>query len=109
MNNQYHCTDTFIDSLKINPMYKTYIPTAFTPNDDGDNDYFYPSVIGGNDYNMKIYDRWGCIIYNEDNGKWDGTMNDKFIVSGLYSYSISLFDFKDKPFIYIGIVTLIKY
>ena len=33
---------------------------------DSDNDYFYPSIIGGNNYNMKIYDRWGGIIYNED-------------------------------------------
>ena len=57
---------------------------------------------------MKIYDRWGGLIFNEDNGKWDGMMNEKFVVSGLYSYSISVFDFRDKPFIYTGTVTLIK-
>ena len=92
----------------INPKYNIYIPNAFTPNNDGDNDYFFPSVIGANRYNMKIYDRWGGLIYNADNGKWNGMINEKFAVSGLYSYSISVFDFRDKPFIYTGIVTLIK-
>jgi gliding motility-associated-like protein len=108
ITNQYNCTDSVIDNLVINPVYNAYIPTAFTPNDDGDNDYFYPSIIGGNNYNMKIYDRWGGVIYNEDNGKWDGTMNNNFIISGLYSYSVTVFDFKNKPFIYTGLVTLIK-
>jgi gliding motility-associated-like protein len=108
ITNQYNCTDSVIETLVINPVYNTFIPLAFTPNDDGDNDYFYPSIIGGNNYNMKIYDRWGGIIYNEDNGKWNGTMNNDFIISGLYSYSITVFDFKDKPFIYTGLVTLIK-
>ena len=108
ITNQYNCTDSVIETLVINPVYNTFIPLAFTPNDDGDNDYFYPSIIGGNNYNMKIYDRWGGIIYNEDNGKWDGKMNTNFIINGLFSYSITVFDFKDKPFNYTGLVTLIK-
>ena len=57
---------------------------------------------------MKIYDRWGGIIYNEDNGKWNGTQNDKMINNGLYVYSILIYDFKNKPFIYTGLVTLVK-
>ena len=108
ITNQYNCTDSLIKSLVINPIYKTHIPTAFSPNGDGYNDYFYPETIGGNSYNMKIYSRWGGIIYDVDNGKWDGTMNNNFIIGGLYSYSITVFDFKDKPFIYTGLVTLIK-
>ena len=89
-------------------MCYTYIPSSFTPNDDGINDYFYPSVIGGNNYNMIIYDRWGGVIYNEDNGKWDGILKNNLINSGVYSYSITVLDFKNKPFIYTGIITLIK-
>ena len=53
---------------------------------------------------MKIYDRWGGIIYNEDNGKWNGTQNDKMINNGLYAYSILIYDFKNKPFIYIDLI-----
>ena len=57
---------------------------------------------------MRIYDRWGSIIYNEDNSKWDGTLKNNTIAGGLYSYSITVYDFKDKPFIYTGIITLLK-
>jgi gliding motility-associated-like protein len=108
ITNMYQCTDSVINELIINPVYVTFIPDAFTPNNDGDNDYFYPSIIGGNDYNMKIYNRWGGIIYNEDNGKWDGKLNNNAVEQGLYSYSILVNDFKNKPFIYTGILSLIK-
>ena len=108
VTNQYNCTDSLISELIVNPKYSIYIPNAFTPNNDGDNDYFFPSVIGANRYNMKIYDRWGGLIYNADNGKWDGMINEKFVVNGLYSYSISVFDFRGKPFVYTGLITLVK-
>ena len=91
--------------LTINPIYRTYIPSSFTPNNDNVNDYFYPSIIGMNYYNMKIYDRWGGIIYNEDNGKWDGKINND-LIAGVYAYSITVLDFKDKPFIYTGLITI---
>jgi len=108
ITNMYQCTDSVIKDLTINPIYITFIPDAFTPNNDGDNDYFYPSIIGGSDYNMKIYNRWGEIIYNEDNGAWNGKLNNKTVQNGTYSYTILVSDFKDKPFIYTGNVTLIK-
>jgi hypothetical protein len=62
---------------------------------------------GFNSYNMKIFDRWGGIIFDEDDLAWDGNTNGK-IIGGLYSYSIKILDFKDKPFIYTGIVNLIR-
>ena len=108
ITNIYGCTDSVINQLTINPVYSIFIPGAFTPNDDGDNDYFYPVIIGENSYNMKIYNRWGEIIYNEDNKKWDGTINDNVIPNEIYPYSISVFDFNDRLFIYSGLVNLIR-
>ena len=108
ITNIYGCTDSVINQLTINPVFSIFIPGAFTPNDDGDNDYFYPVIIGENSYNMKIYNRWGEIIYNEDNKKWDGTINDNVIPNEIYPYSISVFDFNDRLFIYSGLVNLIR-
>ena len=108
ITNQYSCNDSLILDLVINPVYNIYIPSSFTPNNDGTNDDFFPSVIGANKYNMKIYDRWGGVIYDRDNGKWDGILNNNLVNSGVYSYSITVLDFNDKPFIYTGIITLIK-
>ena len=108
ITNLLGCTDSVINQLNINPIYSTIIPSTFTPNDDGYNDFFFPVVIGFNSFNMKIYDRWGGIIYNEDNGKWDGTSNYNNILNGIYSYSIKVLDFKNKPFIYTGTVNLYR-
>jgi len=108
ITNIYGCTDSVINQLTINPIYSVFIPTSFTPNNDDDNDYFYPSIIGYNKYNIKIYNRWGDIIYNKDNDKWDGKINNKLIPVGIYAYSISVFDFNDRLFIYNGLVTLLK-
>ena len=107
ITNLYGCTDSVVKQLNINPNYSTFIPNSFTPNNDGDNDVFYPVSTGFNSYNMKIFDRWGGIIFDEDDLAWDGNTNGK-IIGGLYSYSIKILDFKDKPFIYTGVVNLIR-
>ena len=108
ITNEYNCTDSVIENLIINPEYNIYIPNAFSPNDDNDNDYFYPSVIGQKTYNIKIYDRWGGIIYNKDNEQWDGTSNGKLMPRGTYSYTITIYDYKNKLFVYTGLVSLLE-
>ena len=96
-----------MSNLTINPLYSVFIPDAFTPNNDGENDFFMPSTNGANSYNIKIFDKWGQLIYN-DNKKWSGEVNATPIASGTYSYSITVFDFIDKPFVYTGFVTLVR-
>lgn len=76
------------------------VPNAFTPNGDGQNDFFN-IVSQGTPGNLtitdfKVFNRWGQLIY--DNGNpgqgWDGTFNDKPQPSEVYFYmiSVSLFD-----------------
>ncbi|MBT3622305.1 MAG: T9SS type B sorting domain-containing protein [Flavobacteriales bacterium] len=108
VNNQFNCVDSLSATLIINPVYQIFIPNSFTPNNDGDNDTFKPFVNGAKDYTITIFDRWGEIIFQDDNGIWDGKVNGNFVQDGVYSYSILAIDFKDKPFIYTGIVTLLK-
>tara|TARA_B100001250_G_scaffold24992_2_gene20727 strand:- start:70 stop:4356 length:4287 start_codon:yes stop_codon:yes gene_type:complete len=107
ITNMQGCTDSIINFLTINPIYSVFIPDAFTPNNDNINDYFLPEITGEKNYNMKIYNRWGEMIYNDDNSKWDGKINGKLIPNGIYSYSISVFDFNQRLFIYTGIVSLL--
>ena len=57
---------------------------------------------------LTISNRWGEIIFEEKNGAWDGKINNNIVQNGTYSYTILVSDFKDKAFIYTGIVTLIK-
>jgi gliding motility-associated-like protein len=108
VRNQFNCSDTAKATLIINPVYQIFIPSAFTPNNDGDNDNFKIEIIGQKEYLMTIFNRWGEIIFEEKNGAWDGKLNNNIVQNGTYSYTILVSDFKDKPFIYKGIVTLIK-
>ena len=55
---------------------KTYVPNAFTPNGDGNNDLFQ---IYGEDIktvSMKVFNRWGELVYSTTNSLagWDGTL-----------------------------------
>ena len=87
-----------------------YIPDAFTPNGDNINDAFGPSVYGIKEFEMKIYDRWGQIIYHttEKDKPWDGTINNNETQAGVYTYSIVATDLKEKPHKYVGAFILIR-
>jgi gliding motility-associated-like protein len=55
-----------------------YVPTAFTPNNDGKNDYLHPILMGIKDLRyFRIYNRWGQLIYEskKELPGWDGKIN----------------------------------
>ena len=108
ITNEYNCTDSAFNFLKINPTFSVFIADAFTPNNDGNNDIFKPILNGEDSYVITIYDRWGSIIFSEENSSWDGFANGKPVPSGVYPYSISVKDFNQRLFIYPGTVKLLR-
>lgn len=72
---------------------KLAIPSAFSPNGDGTNDFFKPfhrpmDILSN--YDMRIYDRTGNLVFRTtypDIG-WDGTVNGRKQHSGTYIYDI---------------------
>lgn len=66
-----------------------YIPSAFSPNNDGINDDFQPYLPKGEEYWIKIMDRWGNFIYHS-NAPWDGRFRGKMVPIGVYIYSIEV-------------------
>jgi gliding motility-associated-like protein len=51
-----------------------YVPTAFSPNNDGLNDVFLPKTRAVENYELTILNRWGAIIFTTQNPQqgWDG-------------------------------------
>ena len=100
----------------------TYIPNAFSPNGDGNNDIFY--VAGSNKgiavENMEIYNRWGelvfknvanCIDINNSDCGWTGLRrrNNSGAPTGTYLYLISIrFEGMPEPVLFTGDVQLLK-
>jgi gliding motility-associated-like protein len=68
-------TDTIdVKVFKIDP--DMYVPTAFTPNGDGNNDIFRPILLGMKELKyFRVYNRFGNLLYSTaDIGKgWDGS------------------------------------
>lgn len=88
-----------------------FVPTAFTPNRDGNNDFF---IVRGPDIKevyFAVWDRWGEKVYETTDPQaqgWDGTYNGKELLPDSYAWYVQVTCgngevFKDK-----GDVTLLK-
>jgi gliding motility-associated-like protein len=53
-----------------------FVPNSFTPNDDGVNDVWQPSVYNTLSYEVFVFDRWGKELFysNEPNAAWIGNV-----------------------------------
>ena len=96
-------------------VYKTipqvFIPSAFTPNNDGLNDKLIPTLAGIKKLEQfSIYNRWGQLLYStsEAGQGWDGTLAGNNQPSGSYIYLIKAVDYLDKLIIKKGSVVLIR-
>lgn len=89
---EYGCTAT--SSSDVSAPSTIYVPTAFSPNGDGINDYF--RVVGNSieDFEMSIYNRWGQRVFfsNDVDEGWSGAgAQDSDYYSGntAFSYTIT--------------------
>jgi len=95
--------------FKTNPY--VFVPTAFTPNNDGRNDVIRPIAVGIEKINyFSIYNRWGeRVFYTTANrAGWDGRVNGTPQASGVYVWMVSAVDYLGKPVFLKGTVTLIR-
>ncbi|MBB00914.1 MAG: hypothetical protein CMN34_08290 [Saprospirales bacterium] len=81
------------DSLTIYVLDElVYLPTAFSPNGDGNNDGFRPIVVDDNidfdSWEFSIYNRWGELVFktNDVNEAWDGTYNGEKSPLSVYTW-----------------------
>ncbi len=68
------------------------LPSAFTPNGDGENDVFI--IRGGpfDEVDFKVYNNWGQLIFtsNDVNVGWDGTFNGEDAPLGVYTWTFTV-------------------
>lgn len=90
-----------------------HVPTVFSPNNDGINDYFLPKGLDIESYQLEIYNRWGQLIFtsNKLEHGWDGTIGNTTAEAGVYVYRIKYSGYKNKKmqeFVVKGNVTLLR-
>lgn len=64
--------------VKVFKEINIYVPSAFTPNKDGLNDFLLPVPTGIVEFRyFRVFNRWGQLLYtyNSESPGWDGTFN----------------------------------
>ena len=89
------CADSICHTVIIDDVLFTYVPNAFTPDGDGENDTWtmsinIPDVTA---YTMTVFDRWGEVVYvsNDPRIPWNGTMNNgggEILKQDIYPYRL---------------------
>ncbi len=68
------CVATDVICIEVTRDWNVYIPNAFSPNGDLDNDVFIPVGYGLEEIKLTIFDRWGSVVFKSNGDKigWDG-------------------------------------
>jgi gliding motility-associated-like protein len=76
ISNNDNCIDSAIVHIRAFRDPDIYAPSAFTPNNDGLNDVFRVFPVGFILKELKVYDRWGNIVFvtNDETKGWDGKL-----------------------------------
>ena len=88
------CSDSSCVMVFVKPMdcpEKIYVPNAFSPNMDNENDFFQVYFVNPlciKTFSMKIYDRWGeeILITSDPAFKWDGVYKGMLQNSAVFTY-----------------------
>ena len=91
---------------------KIYAANIFTPNGDGDNDVFWIIAEDVTEYQLKIYNRWGEMVFmsTQETEAWDGTYHAEKAPEGSYSYQINYKNAKQPLDVltYSGVILLVR-
>lgn len=88
-----------------------YVPSAFSPNGDGQNDRFRFIPVGITEYNyFRIFNRWGQLVYSSTDFRngWDGTIKGASAPLDTYIWILEGKDFNGQTILRKGTVTLVK-
>jgi gliding motility-associated-like protein len=89
--NELGCKDTVVKPITIQEEYWVYVPNTFTPDDNRFNNTFSISTINIKWIDLKIYNRWGELLYqtNDVDFEWDGSYKGIDVMDGIYVWKLS--------------------
>jgi gliding motility-associated-like protein len=107
------CVDDTTKLIKIGPDITVFIPSAFSPDGAGPgrNNKFFVVAQGYIGYNLKIYNRWGEMLFESHDPEkepWDGTYQNQPAQQDVYMYVAKVIAFDNQEYSYTGTVTLLR-
>ncbi len=107
VTNDFGCFDITSTLITVEG-HLFYAPNTFTPNDDGLNEVFKPLIVGVSEFQMRIFNRWGEIIFEtkDHNEGWNGSVNggSHYAENGVYTYQVIVNDFTGYPHEYLSLI-----
>jgi gliding motility-associated-like protein len=93
------CTEKTNITVRVSSNRKIFVPNIFSPNDDGNNDFFYP-YAGKNIKQIntfRVFNRWGEMVFesrdfqpDSPNAGWDGRYKGERLSPDVYVWSMEL-------------------
>ena len=113
VSNPTGCMDSAYVQVKVfSSLPEIYVPTAFTPNGDGSNDYFQMVAAGIKSVDVfRVYNRWGQLVYESPVAHsfgWDGYYGGKPQPQDTYVWMVKATDYTGRIFVKKGTVILIR-
>ncbi|MDI9341391.1 MAG: gliding motility-associated C-terminal domain-containing protein [Sediminibacterium sp.] len=111
VTSDHGCMDSITKKITVTDDFSIYIPNAFTPNGDGQNDVFGAKGTGIKKYQLSIFDRWGELIFTSNDllKGWDGTVKGNRIAQdGVYIWKVNAVSIFGSSKEYKGTVTLMR-
>lgn len=83
-----------------------WAPNAFTPDGDGLNDTWRPTVIGARRYSLEIFDRWGALRFSTEDPQqgWDG----EGLPASVFNYKVRIKEWGSESKEYLGHFSLLR-
>lgn len=107
-----NCADTAYLHVRVfQTAASVFVPTAFTPNNDGKNDIIKPILAGIKELKyFRIFNRWGQLVFEtqQDGVGWDGKVNGQIQDTHVFVWAVSAVDYLGQPYFSKGLVTLIR-
>jgi gliding motility-associated-like protein len=112
----HDCKSEITKTVEIKNDFNVFIPSSFSPNYDGLNDFFVPVFssygLDVKSFEMEVFDRWGHSVFrSKDSTKgWDGSLNNKGepMKEEVYIYKIKFKDLDGNLYNKTGHVSLVK-
>jgi gliding motility-associated-like protein len=106
------CSDTTKRDICVKEGFNFWAPNAFSPDNDGVNDYFIPKGTGwmNDTYSLEIMNRWGITVFKTKDvlASWDGKVGGTKATDEIYVWKVYLKDIFDNEHELTGHVLIMR-
>ena len=108
--NTYNCPSIMCKQVPTEIVPLIGLPTGFSPNGDGENDILYVRGAAIKTMNLKIYNRWGQLIFETSSQAigWDGSFNGQPQPIEAYGYVLNVSFIDGTAKVLKGNITLLR-